>query len=130
MPSQTCDLPCPSAAAARSRRPDGSSKATTTEAMIRSTSWPQKSVRHPKNWITGEPSVTPSTGPPAPTSDHHPSALTRSAGANSSRMIAIDAVPVAAPCTPSRARANSSIPTSGAVAVRIALTMAPRRPNW
>ena len=40
-------------------------------------------------------------------------------------MIAIDAVPVAAPCTPSRARANSSIPTSGAVAVRTALTMAP-----
>ena len=68
--------------------------------------------------------------PPAPTNDHHPSALTRSCRENSSRMIAIDAVPVAAPCTPSRARAKSSIPTSGAVAVRIALTMAPSRPNW
>ena len=37
---------------------------------------------------------------------------------------------VAAPCTPSRARAKSSMPTSGAVAVRIALTMAPSSPNW
>jgi hypothetical protein len=87
-------------------------------------------VRHPKYWITGEPSVTPRTGPPAPTSDHQPSALTRSAGANSSRMIAMDAVPVAAPCTPSRTRANRSMPTSGAVAVRMALTIAPSRPNW
>ncbi len=42
----------------------------------------------------------------------------------------MEAVPVAAPCTPSRARANNNKPTSGAVAVRIALTMAPRRPNW
>ena len=98
--------------------------------MTSSTNCPQNSVRQPKNWITGEPNVTPSTGPPAPTSDHHPSALTRSWRENSSRMIAIEAVPVAAPCTPSRARANSNIPTSGAVAVRIALTMAPSRPNW
>ena len=45
-------------------------------------------------------------------------------------MIAIDAVPVAAPWTPSRARAKRSIPTSGAVAVRTALTIAPSRPNW
>ena len=42
----------------------------------------------------------------------------------------MDAVPVAAPCTPSRARANRSMPTLGAVAVRIALTMAPISPNW
>ncbi len=124
--------PSPSATTSllRARRSDGSSRATTTEAMTNSTSCPQKSVRHPKNWMTGDPSVTPSTGPPAPTSDHQPSALTRSCRENSSRMIAIDAVPVAAPCTPSRARANSSIPTSGAVAVRIALTMAPNSPNW
>jgi len=108
----------------------GNRRATTTEAMTRSTSCPQNRVRHPKNWITGDPSVTPSTGPPAPTSDHHPSALTRSWRENSSRMIAIDAVPVAAPCTPSRARAKSNIPTLGAVAVRIALTMAPSSPNW
>ncbi len=80
--------------------------------------------------MTGEPSVTPSTGPPAPTSDHHPSALTRSWRENNSKMIAIEAVPVAAPCTPSRARANRRIPTFGAVAVRIALTMAPNSPNW
>ena len=100
------------------------------EAMTSSTSWPQKSVRQPKYWITGDPSVTPSTGPPAPTNDHQPSALTRSSGSKSSRMIAIDAVPVAAPWTPSNARANRSIPMSGAVAVRTALTMAPRRPNW
>ena len=98
--------------------------------MTKSTSCPQNKVRQPKYWITGEPKVTPSTGPPAPTSDHHPRALTRSCRENSSRMIAIDAVPVAAPCTPSRARANRSIPTSGAVAVRMALTIAPSRPNW
>ncbi len=112
------------------RRRVGRSKATTTEATTSSTSWPQNRVRQPKYWITGEPSVTPSTGPPAPTSDHQPSALTRSWGANSSRMIAIDAVPVAAPCTPSRQRAKSSMPTFGAVAVRTALTMAPTSPNW
>ena len=87
-------------------------------------------MRQPKYWITGDPSVTPSTGPPAPTSDHQPSALTRSAGANSSRMIAIDAVPVAAACTPSRQRAKISMPMSGAVAVSTALTIAPSRPNW
>ena len=104
--------------------------ATTAEAITSSTSCPQNSVRQPKNWITGEPSVTPSTGPPAPTRDHHPSALTRSWREKSSRMIAIEAVPVAAPCTPSRARANSNRPTLGAIAVRIALTMAPSRPNW
>ena len=112
------------------RRSDGNRRATTTEAMTKSTSCPQNSVRHPKYWITGDPRVTPNTGPPAPTSDHQPSALTRSCRENSSKMIAIDAVPVAAPCTPSSARANRSIPTSGAVAVRIALTMAPMRPNW
>ena len=54
------------AAPARARRRTAAARATTTEAMISSTSWPQKSVRHPKNWITGEPSVTPRTGPPAP----------------------------------------------------------------
>ena len=41
----------------------------------------------------------------------------------------MEAVPVAAPCTPSRARAKSSMPTLGAVAVRTALTMAPASPK-
>ena len=137
MPSQTRDRlprPFPSEITSagefrRARLSDGSKRATTTEAMIRSTSWPQNSVRHPKNWITGEPSVTPRTGPPAPTSDHHPSALTRSSFEKSSRMIAMDAVPVAAPCTPSRARANSSMPTLGAVAVRIGADHGPDEPE-
>ena len=42
----------------------------------------------------------------------------------------MEAVPVAAPCTPSSARAKSRMPTFGASAVRMALTMAPSRPNW
>ncbi len=98
--------------------------------MTSSTNCPQNNVRHPKNWMTGEPNVTPSTGPPAPTRDHQPSAFTRSWRENSSRMIAIEAVPVAAPWTPSSARANSNKPTLGASAVRMALTIAPSRPNW
>ena len=134
MPAQTFERgpgPLPSCRAARFElRAVGSSTATTTDAMTSNTSWPQKRVRHPKYWITGEPSVTPSTGPPAPTNDHQPSALTRSSRSKSSKMIAIDAVPVAAPCTPSRARAKRSKPTVGANAVRTALTMAPSRPNW
>src|SRR6185437_7869703 len=135
MPDQSCGrssavFPDPASTFARVRRPDGSSTATTSDAITSSTSWPQNSVRQPKNWITGEPSVTPSTGPPAPTSDHQPSALTRSSRSNSSRMIAMEAVPVAAPCTPSSARAKSSRPTLGARAVSTALTMAPNNPNW
>ena len=37
------------------------------------------------------------TGPPAPTSDHHPIALTRSSRSKVRITIAIDAAPVAAP---------------------------------
>jgi hypothetical protein len=103
--------------------------ATTTAARRSRPSCPQNRARQPKYWMTGEPSVTPSTGPPAPTSDHQPSALIRSSGSKSWRISAMDAVPVAAPCTPSRARAKSSMPTSGAVAVRMALTMAPASPK-
>ena len=44
-------------------------------------------------------------------------------------MRAIDAVPVAAPWTPSRARANSKMPTLGASAVSTADTIAPERPS-
>ena len=67
--------------------------------------------------MIGEPSETPSTGPPAPTSDHHPIAFTRSLGGNDDMMSAIDAVPVAAPCTPSSVRARMSSIAVGASAV-------------
>ena len=53
-------------------------------------------------------------GPPAPTSDHHPSALTRSSRSKSCRISAIEAVPVAAPCTPSSARREQEHPDSRA----------------
>ena len=85
---------------------DGRRRATTTAAMTRRMSCPQNRARQPRNWITGEPSVTPRTGPPAATRDHHPSALTRSSRSKSCRIKAMEAVPVAAPCTPSRARAK------------------------
>ncbi len=42
----------------------------------------QKSARHPKYWMMGAPTVTPMTGPPAPTSAHQPMALTRSSAEN------------------------------------------------
>ena len=90
MPSHTRDRararrrpfapPHPARAVARPPAATAAAPRPPTEAMTSSTSWPQNSVRHPKYWITGEPSVTPRTGPPAPTSDHHPSALTRSSG--------------------------------------------------
>ena len=107
----------------------GRIRATTAAEMKSSPSWPQNSARQPMNSMTGEPTVTPSTGPPAPTRDHHPSAFTRSSGAKRRMMRAIDAVPVAAPWTPSRARANSKMPTLGASAVSTADTIAPERPS-
>ena len=101
---------------------------TTRNASAMRPSWNQKSARQPKAAMTGEPSETPMTGPPAPTSDHQPIALTRSSGEKTMLMSAPDAVPVAAPWTPSRVRASSSMPTLAASAVRTAETMAPASP--
>ena len=103
--------------------------ATTQNAKTSKTSCIQKSARQPKNWMIGDPSETPITGPPAPTNVHHPMALTRSEGLKAFMMSAIDAVPVAAPWIPSRVRAPSKVITFGASAVRIAETIAPARPN-
>ena len=80
-------------------------------------SWTQNRVRHPKYSMIGAPRVIPMTGPPAPTIDHHPMAFTRSSGANSRRMSAIEAVPVAAPWIPSSDPGEDSRPTPGARAV-------------
>ena len=79
--------------------------------------------------MIGAPTVTPITGPPAPTSAHQPMALTRSSGENTSRIRAIDAAPVAAPWTPSRTRAAIRIPAVGAEAVSTAQTAAPSSPH-
>ncbi len=49
-----------------------------TDAASSSGTWRKNIHRHPKIWITGPPRATPITGPPAPTSDQKPSALTRS----------------------------------------------------
>ena len=103
--------------------------ATTQNAMIKSTSWAQNRARQPKNWMMGDPSETPMTGPPAPTKVHHPIAFTRSAGPNAFMMRAIDAVPVAAPWMPSSVRAPRSMSTLGAIAVKTADTIAPASPK-
>ncbi len=79
--------------------------------------------------MIGEPSESPMTGPPPPTRLHHPMALTRSSREKTVLMSAPEAVPVAAPWTPSRARAKSSIATSCDTAVSSAATIAPTSPK-
>ena len=90
---------------------------------------PQNRARQPKYWMTGAPMVTPSTGPPAPTSAHHPMALTRSSWEKAWRTRAMEAAPVAAPWTPSNSRAAISTPAVGAEAVSTTLTAAPDSPQ-
>ncbi len=62
--------------------------------------------------------ATPTTGPPAPTSDHQPMALTRSSLGKCRNISAIDAEPVAAPASPSNVRAAMSAPAFHATADR------------
>ena len=102
--------------------------ASTMAAAIRGSS-PQKRARHPKYWMIGAPTVTPMTGPPAPTRAHQPRAFTRSSWENTWSTRAMDAAPVAAPSTPSRTRAAMRMPAVGAEAVRITQTTAPTRPH-
>src|ERR1700676_4411523 len=90
---------------------------------------PQDRARHPKYWMMGAPMVTPSTGPPAPTSAHQPMAFTRSWWEKAWSSRAIDAAAVAAPWTPSNSRATMSTPAVGAEAVSTTLTAAPDRPH-
>ncbi len=47
--------------------------------------------RQPNSWITGPPTATPMTGPPAPTSDQKPNAFTRSGLWNTDSTRAMDA---------------------------------------
>ena len=94
-----------------------------------SASWSQNRARQPNAAMIGEPSETPITGPPAPMSDHHPMALTLSWGVKTLKIRAAEAVPVAAPCTPSSALAKSSMSTLCESAVRIAETIAPLSPK-
>ena len=79
--------------------------------------------------MMGAPMVTPSTGPPAPTSAHHPIAFTRSSWLKAWRTSAIEAAPVAAPWTPSKSRAAMRIPAVGADAVSTTLRAAPDNPH-
>ena len=90
---------------------------------------PQKSARQPRYWMMGAPTVTPMTGPPAPTSAHHPMALTRSSAEKTCKMRAIEAAPVAAPSMPSKTRAVMSRPAVGAEAVSTTQTAAPTSPH-
>src|ERR1035441_3197952 len=105
----------------------GRTMTASTAAMAIRGSSPQKRGRHPKYWMIGAPMVNTRTAPPAPTRAHQPIALTRSSWEKAWRTRAIDAAPVAAPCTPSNRRAAMSTPAVGAEAVRTTLTAAPER---
>ena len=63
------------------------------------------------------------TGPPAPTSDQNPSALTRSPWSNTDNTSAIDAAPIEAPTMPPSTRAAMSTPMFGASADSAAATV-------
>ena len=89
----------------------GRTKVTTQNAAAIKMSWNQKSERHPNAAMIGLPRETPITGPPAPMSDHHPSAFTLSSGRKTLLMSAPDAVPVAAPWIPSSVRASNNMST-------------------
>ena len=72
--------------------------------------------RQPMDWMMKPPTATPTTGPPAPTNDHHPMALTRSPLGKAPSTRAIEVAPNVAPTNPPRTRAAMSTPTVGAVA--------------
>src|SRR5215813_6331922 len=86
-------------------------------------------ARQPMASTRGPPATSPSTGAPAPTSDHQPIALTRSSSGNARMINAIDAGPVAAPGTAPMARIAISDAPSQANAVRIVATVNPARPT-
>ncbi len=93
------------------------------------TSWTQNSARQPKAAMIGDPSETPTTGPPAPTRLHQPMAFTRSSREKTMLIKAPEAVPVAAPSMPSSVRAKINISTLWLSAVSRADAMAPTRPT-
>jgi hypothetical protein len=76
----------------------------------------------------GPPATTPSTGAPAPTSDHSPIAFTRSLAGTERIIIAMDAGPVAAPSAAPSTRNAISDDAFHASAVSAANTAAPARP--
>ncbi len=90
--------------------------------------WAAKIQRQPNVWMTGPPMATPMTGPPAPTRDQKPMALTLSPRSKTEKMRAIEAAPVAAPSMPPKARTAISAVAVGAMALRAAATMAPAMP--
>jgi hypothetical protein len=88
----------------------------------------RKIARQPMASTSGPPATSPSTGAPAPTSDHHPIALTRSSSGNARMINAIDAGPVAAPGMAPSVRIAMSDEPFQARAVRNVATVKPARP--
>ena len=123
------------AAPAQSRRwrsPVGVSRSTAKarpRAAIVSGTWATKIQRQPTSSMSGPPMATPMTGPPAPTSDHQPIALTRSSRSNSLKISAIELAPVAAPSTALSVRITISAVLLHAMALRAAKMLAPARPR-
>lgn len=107
----------------------GTTATAAIKATAPSTISSKKSARQPTAAMRGPPRATPITGPPAPTRDHHPMALTRSPGSKAPSTSAIDEADRAAPTMPPSARAATRAPTSGDSAEATATSTLPTMPN-
>src|SRR5581483_3420870 len=83
--------------------------------------------RHPNASTAGPRATTPTTGAPAPTIDHQPSACARRSEGNIRLMMASDDGPSAAPMAAPSARHAMRTPTLGDSAVNAAKTDTPAR---
>ena len=126
VPSRTA--PAQSNRPASPRSVSGSMTMATTIAARHSGACTRKITRHPTASTSGPPRTTPSTGEPAVTKLHHPSAVNRSSASNMRLIWAIAAGAVADPKPADNVRNRMSDPASHAKAVAMAKTAAPRRP--
>jgi len=110
------------------RSVSGSTMALIRIASAMSGTWATKSQRQLTASITGPPMATPSTGPPAPTSDHQPITFERDSGGNTLNSSDQDAAVVHAPSMPDSSRAEMSSPAFGARTVKIEHSRAPDIP--
>ena len=116
-------------AAAVPGRGDGRTRVANAMAASSSGTWPAKITRQPKCSMSGPPMASPSTGPPAPTSDQYPNAFTRSSRSKTLQMMAIDAAPVAAPSIEPMVRTAMREPALHAKADNAEAMAAPAMPS-
>lgn len=90
--------------------------------------WATNSQRQLTASMIGPPMATPSTGPPAPTSDHQPITFERDSGGNTLKRSDQEAAVVHAPSTPDSSRAAMSRPAFGARIVSTEHSSAPDMP--